>query len=65
MKKSDLIKQVASQQGMEPGAAADQMDKVVNEILRALRGGQAARLPGLGTITPGKRWLFRQDPNER
>lgn len=61
MKKSDLIKQVARQRGVAPGAAADQMDKAVNQILRALRNGQAARLPGLGTITPGKRWVFRQE----
>jgi nucleoid DNA-binding protein len=65
MKKSDLIKQVASQHGMEPGVAADQMDKAVNQLLRALRSGQAARLPGLGIITPGKRWVFRQEPDER
>jgi nucleoid DNA-binding protein len=65
MKKSDLIKQMASQHGVEPGTAADQMDKAVNQLLRALRSGHPARLPGLGTISPGKRWVFRQEPNER
>ena len=69
MKKSDLIKQVAKQRGVEPGNAADQVDKAVNQILRALRSGHAARLPGLGTITPqgavGKRWVFRQESHER
>ena len=65
MKKSDLIKQVARQRGVEPGAAADQMDKAVNKIVRALRSGHAARLPGLGTISPGKRWVFRPEPHER
>jgi nucleoid DNA-binding protein len=61
MKKADLIKQVASQSGMEPGAAADQVDKAVNQILRALRSGKTARLPGLGTIRPGKHWSFRPE----
>jgi nucleoid DNA-binding protein len=65
MKKSDLIKHVAQQRGVEPGTAADQMDRAVNQILRALRNGHSARLPGLGTITPGKRWMFRQEPDER
>ena len=61
MKKADLIKQVASQSGVAPGAAADQMDKAVHQILRALRSGKAARLPGLGTIRPGKQWIFRPE----
>ena len=60
MKKSELIKQVA----------ADQVDQVVNEILRTLRRGQPAHLPGLGTIrpekgNPGRRWVFRPESHER
>jgi nucleoid DNA-binding protein len=62
MKKADLIKQVVKQHGVEPGTAADQMDQAVNQLVRALRSGKSARLPGLGTISPGKQWVFRQDP---
>ena len=34
------------------------MDRVVNQIVLALRKGEPAELPGLGTIQPGKRWVF-------
>jgi nucleoid DNA-binding protein len=65
MKKSDLIREVARQQGVAPGTAADQMDRAVSRLVRALREGRPARLPGLGTISPGKRWLFSEEPHER
>jgi nucleoid DNA-binding protein len=58
MKKSELAKELAKRNGVKTGNAADQMDLLVNQIIRTLRGGQPARLPGLGTITPGKRWTF-------
>jgi nucleoid DNA-binding protein len=65
MKKSDLAKDVAKRHGLKTGDAADQMDRVVNQIIRTLKAGRPARLPGLGTITPGKRWTFTQERNER
>jgi nucleoid DNA-binding protein len=58
MKKSDLAKEMARRKGGDPGQAADQLDSVVNAIIRTLRSGKPARLPGLGTITPGKQWTF-------
>jgi len=70
MKKRELANHVAEQQGVAPARAADQVDRAVNKIIRALKNGQSARLPGLGTITPdadatGKRWVFRRESNER
>jgi nucleoid DNA-binding protein len=65
MKKRELAQHVAETKGVAPGTAADQMDQVVNELVRALKSGQAARLPGLGTIKPGKRWVFRRESGER
>ena len=65
MKKSDLAKQIGERQGVEPGDAADQMDRAVNKLVRALRQGKAARLPGLGTIKPGKPWTFHPEKNDR
>ncbi|MGD1070556.1 MAG: HU family DNA-binding protein [Bryobacteraceae bacterium] len=65
MKKSDLVQEVARQRGVAPGTAADQMDRAVNKLVRALRKGRPARLPGLGTILPGKRWVFQPEPHER
>ena len=69
MKKRELALHVAELQGVEPGKAADRMDKAVNKIIRALKNGQIARLPGLGTITPqagasGRRWVFRRETGE-
>jgi hypothetical protein len=64
MKKSDLAREMARTNGGDPSDAADQMDRAVNRIIRALRGGKPARLPGLGTITPGKHWTFKQERND-
>ena len=61
MKKSDLARDVARRRGVKAGDAADQMDRVVNQIIRTLKRGHPARLPGLGTITPGKHWTFQQE----
>jgi nucleoid DNA-binding protein len=64
MKKSDLARDIARRRGLKTGDAADQMDRVVNHIIRTLKAGRPARLPGLGTITPGKRWTFEQERYE-
>jgi nucleoid DNA-binding protein len=61
MKKIDLAKEMAGQNGSD---AADAVDQAVNRLIRALRNGRPARLPGLGTINPGKSWTFRQDRND-
>jgi nucleoid DNA-binding protein len=64
MKKSDLAKEMARRTGGDTGQAADQLDSVVNAIIRTLRSGKPARLPGLGTISPGKQWTFLPEPND-
>ena len=61
MNKAELANHVARRQKVAPANAADQMDQAVTEIVRALRNGQPAELPGLGTIQPGKRWIFRPE----
>ena len=59
MKKAELANHEARRLRVAPGNAADQMDSVVNRIVKALRRGQPAELPGLGIIQPsGKRWVF-------
>jgi nucleoid DNA-binding protein len=65
MKKSDLIRKMARQNGGDRGDAADRMDRAVTQILRTLRRGQRARLPGLGIITPGKEWTFEAEKDDR
>ena len=61
MKKAQLAVQEGKRQQVEPGNAADQMDRAVNRIVQALRSGKEAELPGLGTIRPGKRWIFHPE----
>jgi len=65
MKKLDLARELGQRQGVEPGDAADQLDRAVNQIVRALRQGKPARLPGLGTIRPGRQWTFRPEKHEQ
>ena len=52
MKKPDIAKRMARQAGVSEAEAADRLDHVVNEILRNLRRGKAASLPGLGRFKP-------------
>ena len=61
MKKAELANHEARRQRVAPGNAADQMDRMVARIVRTLRSGRAAELPGLGTIHPGKRWIFHPE----
>ncbi len=65
MKKSALIREITRETGGEAGAAADQMDRAVSRIIRTLRRGKSAHLPGLGTISPGRQWTFRAEKNDR
>ena len=64
MKKQELARDVAKRNGLRTGDAADQMDRVVSQIIRTLKRGRPARLPGLGTITPGRQWTFQQEQHE-
>jgi hypothetical protein len=64
MKKSDLLEEMAIGNGGNAGEAADQMERVVNQIIRMLRSGKPARLPGLGTISPGKQWTFKAERHD-
>jgi nucleoid DNA-binding protein len=64
MKRSDLIKEMTRRTGGDRGDAADQMDRAVTQIIRILRRGKPARLPGLGTINPGKDWTFRAEQDD-
>jgi len=53
MKQKDFTKRYAEGTRLSPAEAADQVDRVVNDLLRRLRTGQSASLPGLGAIKPG------------
>jgi nucleoid DNA-binding protein len=55
MKNTDLAEQIARETGLSHGQAADQLDEVISSILKTLKKGRSASLPGLGR--------FRRDIN--
>ncbi len=61
MKKAQLARQLAKESGITPGAAADQVDRIVGDILKRVRKGQSASLPGLGTFRADRDKDFRFD----
>ena len=52
MRKSEIARRLARHSGVSRAEAADQLDRVVNQILVNLRKGHSAHLPGLGKFTP-------------
>lgn len=67
MKKPDIAKRMARQTGLSQAEAADRLDHVVHQILRNLRQGKEASLPGLGTFTPrpGGKVAFQRHGGKR
>ncbi|MGE5487233.1 MAG: HU family DNA-binding protein [bacterium] len=62
MDKRDLAARLARASGVPKATAADQVDRVVNEILLRLRRGEPARLPGLGTLVRDTAGRIRLTP---
>ena len=58
MKKEQLAKRLAKESGISTAAAADQLDDILFDLLRRVRQGHSASLPGLGTFLPGARPAF-------
>lgn len=67
MKKQDLAAKLARQAKLSKAAAADQLDRLVHEILRKLRNGEPVALPGLGRFVPGPKpsFLFEPEPQPK
>ncbi len=53
MKKEHIARRLAKESHISTGAAADQLDRIVSDILKRLRKGEAASIPGLGTFRAG------------
>lgn len=68
MDKDDLASRLARRTRSSKAAAADEVDRVVHQILAKLRRGERAPLPGLGTFLPGQKPGFefeaKNDPPE-
>ena len=63
MKKEQLASRLAQETHVSPAAAADQLDRIVSDMLMKVRRGQAASLPGLGTFQSGSEKEFQFDRN--
>ena len=67
MKKAEIAKQWARHSGVSEAEAADQLDRVVRQILGQLRREREALLPGVGRFfwTPSGTLTFEQEPKVR
>lgn len=63
MKKDQLSRQLAKESRITTAAAADQVDAIVSDILKRVRKGQSASLPGLGTFVSGRKEDFQFECN--
>ena len=54
MKREQLARRLAKESGVSTARAADQLDRIISEILTRVRKGQSAALPGFGTFRPGR-----------
>jgi nucleoid DNA-binding protein len=50
MKNEGLAEQIAREAGISQAQAADQLDEVITSILKTLKKGRSANLPGLGRL---------------
>ncbi|HSP67848.1 MAG TPA: HU family DNA-binding protein [Bryobacteraceae bacterium] len=50
MKHEELARELARQAGVPTAAAQDQIEELVQRILKKLRRGQPVQLPGLGKL---------------
>ena len=61
MKKEQLARRLAKESRITTAAAADQLDRVLHDILKRVRSGQSASFPGLGTFRPDPKSGFQFD----
>ena len=48
-----FIEKLAAMADVPPERAADQLDRLIHDIVTKLRNGQAVELPGVGEFQPG------------
>lgn len=53
MKRIDLARALAERNRLTQGEAQDQLDRLVQKIVRSLRQGRVAKMPGIGKLKPG------------
>ncbi len=50
MDRQDLVEMLARMENIAPAAAADELDRLLTQILRDLKKGNSVPLPGIGTL---------------
>lgn len=58
----NLKQLLASKAALPAAVAADQVDRLVTDILRRLRNGNNVSLPGVGVLKPDARLRVRLQP---
>jgi nucleoid DNA-binding protein len=53
MKKEHIARRLAKESHISTAAAADQLDRIMSDILKRIRKGETASIPGLGTFRAG------------
>lgn len=64
MRKEQLARRLAKESGISTAAAADQLDRIISDILERVRKGESAALPGFGTFKPGRSTQFQFDASQ-
>jgi nucleoid DNA-binding protein len=65
MKKEQVARRLARETHTSTAMAADQVDRIVSDLLLKVRRGQAVSLPGLGTFQAGTQKEFQFEGKER
>ncbi|MGH7247685.1 MAG: HU family DNA-binding protein [Pseudomonadota bacterium] len=65
MRKNEISARLAREGHLSKAAAADRVDRVVNDLMKRLRKGGAVSLPGLGKLTSGNRARVSPTPEKR
>ena len=65
MKKPDIAKRLARQSKSSVGEAADRLDRMVGTIVRQLKEGEEARLPGVGAFSFDKTGQVTFEPERK
>jgi len=61
MKKNQIARRLAKESKISKVTAADQLDRIVSDLLMRVRKGEPASLPGLGTFQPNSEKDFQFD----
>ena len=64
MRKKCLARRLAHETQITPALAADHLDSVVTQLLKRLKDGKPAPIPGFGTLLPGTAITFRPEDKE-